>query len=144
MLFALFLSAFTSATILPGTSEAALVALVTTGEHAVWLLVAIATAGNVLGSLVNWGLGLWIEHFRHKRWFPVSPTQYERAERWFNRYGLWALLFAWLPVIGDPLTLVAGALRVKFWPFVVLVTLGKAARYAMISGAAAWISDFIS
>ncbi|MFH1805392.1 MAG: YqaA family protein [Pseudomonadota bacterium] len=144
MLFALFFSAFTSATILPGTSEAALAALVATGEHAVWLLVAVATTGNVLGSLVNWGLGLWIEHFRHKRWFPVSAAQYERAERWFNRYGLWALLFAWLPVIGDPLTLVAGALRVKFWPFVVLVTLGKAARYAMISGATIWISGVIT
>lgn len=136
LLAGLFLSALTSATILPGSSEAVLAALVAKDNQAVWLLVLVATLGNVLGSLVNWVLGLGIEHFRHRRWFPVTEKHYGQAEKWFARYGLWALLFSWLPVIGDPITLVAGALRVSFWPFVVLVTIGKAARYTVIAGLA--------
>ena len=136
----LFLSALTSATILPGTSEAALAGLIANGGHATWLLVATATAGNVAGSIINWVLGLYVEHFRDRRWFPVSPDAMDRASHWFAKYGLWSLLLAWLPVIGDPLTLVAGVMRVRFMPFLVLVTIGKAARYAMIAGG---ISFFI-
>lgn len=136
LLAGLFFSALTSATILPGTSEAALGALVASGDHATWLLVAIATLGNVLGSILNWGLGLYLDRFKDRRWFPVSPDALDRASNWFGKYGLWALLLAWLPVIGDPLTLFAGVMRVRFIPFLVLVTLGKAARYAMIAGGA--------
>ncbi|WP_210402947.1 YqaA family protein [Thalassospira sp. MCCC 1A01428] len=138
----LFLSAFTSATLLPGSSEAVLAALVGAGNHDVRLLVMVATLGNVAGSLVNWLLGLAIERFRHARWFPVSERDYQRSCAWFSRFGLWALLFAWLPVIGDPITLVAGAMRVRFLPFIILVTLGKAARYAMVAGAAGWLAGF--
>lgn len=134
-LVALFLSAFTSATLLPGSSEAVLAALLATGTGAPGLLVAVATAGNVLGSVVNWVLGRGIARFRDRRWFPVSPEGYARAEGWFRRWGLWSLLLSWVPVLGDPLTVVAGALRVPFVPFLVLVTLGKAARYAAIAGA---------
>ncbi|KJE34543.1 membrane protein [Thalassospira sp. HJ] len=136
LLTGLFFSALTSATILPGTSEAALAAMIASGDHAVWLLVVVATAGNVLGSLVNWWLGLYAEHFKHKRWFPVSADALDRASRWFGKYGLWSLLLAWLPIIGDPLTLFAGVMRVRFVPFIILVTIGKAARYAMIAGGA--------
>lgn len=136
LLAGLFFSALTSATILPGTSEAALAALIASGDHAVWLLVVVATAGNVLGSLVNWWLGLYAEHFKDKRWFPVSAEALDRASRWFAKYGLWSLLLAWLPIIGDPLTLFAGVMRVRFVPFIILVTIGKAARYAMIAGGA--------
>ena len=141
MLFALFLSALTSATILPGTSEAALAALIASGDHSLWLLVLIATAGNVLGSLINWWLGLYAEHFKHKRWFPVSPEALDRASHWFGKYGLWSLLLAWLPIIGDPLTLFAGVMRVRLLPFIILVTIGKAARYAMIAGGATGLSS---
>ena len=132
----LFFSALTSATILPGTSEAALGALVANSDHAIWLLVAIATLGNVLGSIINWGLGLYIDRFKDRRWFPVSPEALDRASNWFGKYGLWSLLLAWLPIIGDPLTLFAGVMRVRFIPFLILVTIGKAARYAMIAGGA--------
>ncbi|RCK40037.1 YqaA family protein [Thalassospira xiamenensis] len=143
MLFALFLSALTSATILPGTSEVALAAVVASGDHALWWLVVVATAGNVLGSCVNWGLGLYIDHFKDRRWFPVSPDALDRASDWFGKYGLWSLLLAWLPIIGDPLTLFAGVMRVRFLPFIVLVTIGKAARYAMIAGGAGWIANLL-
>ena len=140
----LFFSALTSATILPGTSEAALGALVAKGDHAVWLLVMIATAGNVIGSIINWALGLYIDRFRDRRWFPVSGAALDRAARWFSKYGLWSLLLAWLPIIGDPLTLIAGEMRVRFIPFLILVTIGKAARYAMIAGGASALASMLS
>ncbi|MCB2009614.1 MAG: DedA family protein [Geminicoccaceae bacterium] len=95
------------------------------------LLVAAST-GNTLGSASNWLLGRFLLHFRDRRWFPASPAALERAGATFRHYGLWSLLLAWLPVIGDPLTIVAGMLRTPFLPFVVLVAIGKTARYATI------------
>lgn len=134
----LFLSAFTSATLLPGSSEAALLALLAAGQGDPALLWAGATAGNVLGSLANWGLGRVFAHRRDRPWFPLGPEAHDRATGWFRRYGLWALLLAWVPVLGDPLTLVAGLLRVRLLPFLLLVSIGKAGRYAMILAAFAW------
>jgi membrane protein YqaA with SNARE-associated domain len=138
---ALFLSAFLSATLLPGSSEAALVALLAAGDAPVAVLVTAATVGNVLGSTVNWMLGRFFSHFRDRRWFPVSPRAYERAEYWYRRYGVWSLLLAWLPVIGDPLTFVAGALRTDIRWFLVLATAGKAARYLAIAAGFLWWSN---
>jgi membrane protein YqaA with SNARE-associated domain len=129
----LFVSAFLSATLLPGSSEAALIALLALGRSDPVALVAIATAGNVAGSIVNWAMGRYFAHFAGRPWFPVSAQAFERATAWYGRFGAWSLLFAWVPVIGDPLTLAAGLLRVGFWRFVVLVTLGKAARYVFIA-----------
>ncbi len=131
----LFLSAFLSATLLPGSSEAALVALLALGEGSPMALGAVATAGNVLGSLATWALGRVGARWRDRRWFPVGPVQYDRAVAWYARFGLWTLLFAWVPVVGDPLTLAAGALRAPLGPVLVLVTLGKAARYAFVIAA---------
>ena len=131
----LFVSAFTSATLLPGSSEAALVTLLALGRGDAGVLVVVATAGNVLGSCVNWVLGRFFSSFRDRRWFPVNEQAYERAAAWFRRYGVWSLLLSWLPIIGDPLTAVAGALRVGFLRFVVLVSLGKATRYMFILAA---------
>lgn len=132
----LFLSAFLSATLLPGSSEALLTALLLEGGSDVTLLLLAATAGNILGSLLNWFLGRYGARFRDRRWFPVTEESYARAERWFARFGSWSLLFAWLPIVGDPLTVAAGLLRVPFWRFFVLVGIGKAARYCFIAAAA--------
>ena len=99
----------------------------------------VAIAANTAGSAVNWLIGRGIEHYRNRRWFPVSPAQYETATRQFNRWGLWSLLFAWLPFVGDPLTVVAGALKVPFGRFIALVAIGKAARYLAIFLGAAWL-----
>ena len=127
----LFLSGFLSATILPGSSEALLAYLASEGLDPSALLLA-ATLGNSLGALVNYLLGRFCLAFKDRRWFPISPQALERATAWFARYGVWALLFSWLPVVGDPLTFAAGVLRTN-WPlFLVLVTLGKAARYAIV------------
>ncbi|MND83387.1 Inner membrane protein YqaA [compost metagenome] len=129
----LFLSAFGAATLLPLQSEAVLVGLLLAKAHPAWTLVAVATLGNVLGSLVNWWLGRYVEHFRERRWFPVKPAQLEKARAFYHRYGRWSLLLAWLPVIGDPLTLVAGVMRESFWVFLALVTLAKAGRYLVLA-----------
>ena len=134
----LFASAFTSATLLPGSSEAALLALLTAGRGDPLLLVAVATAGNVLGSLANWAVGRYLAHLRDRPWFPIGPAAYDRAEGWVRRFGVWSLLLSWVPVIGDPLTLAAGLLRVPPLSFLVLVTLGKGGRYLALLAAFAW------
>ncbi len=131
-------SAFLSATLLPGSSEAILAGLLILAPEATWELWAVATLGNVLGSLLNWGLGWWCLTFLDTRWFPVTREQYERAARWFDHYGVWTLLLAWTPILGDPLTVVAGAFRVRLPLFLLLVAIGKAARYAFIVGGVFW------
>lgn len=128
----LFLSAFGAATLLPLQSEAVLVGLLLGGGHAVWALFVVATCGNVLGSWVNWLLGRSLEHYRERRWFPVSPQRLQQAQHWYARYGRWTLLLSWLPVVGDPLTLVAGIMRERLWIFLAIVTLAKAGRYAIL------------
>ena len=130
---ALFLNAFVAATLLPAYSEVTFAALLVAGESNAWLLFFAATSGNVAGSVVNWWLGRGIARFRDKRWFPFTPNQFERASNFFRRYGRWSLLLAWVPIIGDPLTLVAGTLRVSFSWFITLVTIGKAVRYAVVA-----------
>ncbi len=100
------------------------------GRHPAALLVAVATAGNVLGALVNWLLGRFLMRYRGRRWFPVGARAIDRATGWYRRWGVWSLLFAWLPFIGDPLTFIDGMLRVRFWLFVLLVGAGKGGRYA--------------
>jgi len=129
----LFAAAFGAATLLPLQSEALLVGLLLNGQYGLWLLLAVATLGNVLGSLVNWWLGRGVERFKDRRWFPVSPTNLDRARRHYQRYGHWSLLLSWLPVIGDPLTLVAGVMREPLGRFLLIVTLAKGARYGVLA-----------
>lgn len=131
----LFVAAFGAATLLPLQSEAVLVGLLLNGQYGLWLLLAVATAGNVLGSLVNWWLGRGIERFKDRRWFPVSPARLEQAGQHYRRYGHWSLLLSWLPIVGDPLTLVAGVMREPLLRFLLIVTLAKGARYAVLSWA---------
>ncbi|ESX77915.1 YqaA family protein [Mesorhizobium sp. LSHC414A00] len=129
----LFLAAFVAATILPMQSEAALAGLLLTESYAPALLIVSASAGNVLGSIVNWWLGRGVDHFRHRKWFPVKPSALTRATRWYQRYGRWSLLLSWLPLVGDPLTIVAGVLREPFWSFLVIVTIAKVGRYLALA-----------
>jgi membrane protein YqaA with SNARE-associated domain len=131
-LLGLFVSAFVSATLVPMSSEAVLAALIAAQGWDVVLLVLVATAGNTLGAVVNWGLGQFCLHWRDSRWFPVSAEKLDAGSAWFRRFGVWSLLFAWLPVVGDPLTFAAGIARVRFPLFLTLVLIGKGARYAVI------------
>lgn len=129
----LFFSAFGAATLLPLQSEAVLVVLLLSGGYNEWWLIAIASCGNVLGSVVNWLLGRSIEHFKGRRWFPVGSAQLEKASLHYQRWGRWSLLLSWLPVIGDPLTLIAGVMREPLWRFLLIVTLAKATRYGVLT-----------
>ncbi len=136
----LFLTALAAATVLPLQSEALLAGLLLAGAHSPAALILVATAGNVLGSVVNWLLGRGIDRFRDRKWFPVKPAVLERAVARYRRYGRWSLLLSWVPVIGDPLTVVAGVLREPLWSFVPIVTAAKAGRYLALSGVVlAWL-----
>ncbi|MDO1434427.1 MULTISPECIES: YqaA family protein [Pseudomonas] len=129
----LFLAALGAATLLPMQSEAVLVGMLVSDKFVPLTLLLVATAGNVLGSLLNWILGRSIEHFRHKRWFPVSESKLEKAQQFYQRYGHWSLLLSWAPIIGDPLTLVAGIMREPLWRFLLIVTLAKGGRYLLLT-----------
>lgn len=130
----LFLAAFTAATLLPAQSEILVVGLLLT-DHPPWLVLTVVSVGNVLGSVFNYFLGRGIERLRTRRWFPVSPAVLTRAEGRYRQYGRWSLLLSWAPIIGDPLTVVAGVLRESFWVFLLLVSIAKIGRYLVLAAA---------
>ena len=129
----LFLTALAAATILPMQSEAVLAGLLILEKQPVWLLIAVASVGNVLGSAINWAMGRGIHRFQNRRWFPVNEKGLNRATLWYRRYGKWSLLFCWLPIVGDPLTVVAGILKEPFGTFLILVTIAKVSRYLVLT-----------
>lgn len=131
----LFFSALIAATLLPFYSEAFLYWVLQESPSMIIPLL-IATTGNVLGACINWWLGREILRFKDRRWFYFNDTQIARAQQGFQRYGKWTLLLSWLPLLGDPLTLIAGMMKVRFRVFLLLVTLGKASRYLLI----AWLT----
>ena len=128
----LFISAFLAATILPLSSEIVLSALLLNGLSPTTLVI-IATTGNVLGSLTNYALGYWASLVVVKKWLRMSEADFVRAEQRFVKYGMFSLCFAWVPIIGDPLTVMAGVLRIRLKWFLILVTAGKFLRYVVIS-----------
>ena len=132
----LFLSALVAATILPAQSEVVLVALLRSGDWSVAGLLLAASLGNVLGSVVNYVLGRMAERFSDRRWFPASPEALARARARYHRWGRWSLLLSWVPIIGDPITVVAGLLREPLWSFVALVTVAKVGRYFVLAALA--------
>lgn len=136
----LFFIAFLAATILPFSSEVILAGLSTTSSEKIPLLV-VASLGNVLGSSFNYILGKYTRNLETKKWFPFSTNQLQKTSYWFAKYGKWSLLFAWLPVIGDPLTYIAGVARMHFVPFLILVTIGKVSRYLLIINGVDWIMN---
>ena len=125
----LFISAFGAATLLPLQSEAVLMTLLVQGHSSPFYLILVATVGNVLGSCVNWWLGLKIEHFKDKKWFPVSEQRLVQAQQIYHKYGFYSLLLSWTPVVGDPITLIAGLMKENFWRFLLIVTIAKGGRY---------------
>lgn len=136
----LLATAFIAATLLPAQSEALLAYLVVQAQHPVSLLILAATIGNVAGSTVNWLMGRGIERLRNRRWFPVSEQSLQRARQWYVQYGRWSLLASWVPIIGDPITVVAGVLREPLPGFLILVTIAKLGRYCAVAAlAAVWI-----
>ena len=128
----LFFISFLAATVLPFSSELTLAGLISTSNYDNLLLLVVASFGNVLGSVFNWSLGFYSRNRSTKKWFPFKETQIERSSKWFSKFGKWSLLFAWLPIVGDPLTFVAGLLRVRFLDFIILVAIGKVSRYLIV------------
>ncbi len=129
---ALFVLSFLAATVLPLGSEWLLIALILNlfDPQAV---VVVATVGNFLGACTTYGVGFWGASFLLKRMLRIDTAQIERATAFFRKYGSWTLLLSWLPIIGDPLCLVAGSLRLNFFFFSFLVFIGKLGRYAFIA-----------
>ena len=128
----LFIAAFGSATLLPMQSEAVLIGLLSREQYNAYLLLTIASLGNILGSCVNFWLGQQIDRFHDKKWFPVSAVKLAKAKRVYQKYGFWSLLASWAPMIGDPITLFAGVFGERFWRFLLLVTIAKTARYVSL------------
>lgn len=124
----LFGSSFLSATLLPGSSEALLIALLIAGKASVYGLLLAASLGNTLGGLTNIILGRLLPMKRHKRWHDTAMT-------WLHRWGPAALLFSWLPVIGDLLCVMAGWLRFSWLPALLFLAIGKTLRYIVIATA---------
>lgn len=129
----LFLAAFLAATILPAQSELGLAALYASGGFSLSVLVLVASIGNTLGAVVNWFIGRGIESFKHRKWFPATSHQLERANVWYAKFGRWSLLLSWMPIIGDPITLIAGVLREPLWRFLLIVGFAKTARYSVLA-----------
>jgi membrane protein YqaA with SNARE-associated domain len=113
-------------------SEAVLVGLLL-NDYTPWVVVLVASVGNVLGSTVNWLLGRGIERVRTRKWFPVNDAAFNRTQSWYQRYGKWSLLFSWAPLVGDPLTVMAGVMREPLPVFMLLVGLAKTARYTVLA-----------
>lgn len=129
----LFLIALGAASLLPMASEPVLVAMLLASEIEPWLLVLVASIGNTLGSVINYVLGRMVERFRGRPWFPASEAALDRAQAWYRRWGRWSLLLSWAPVVGDPLTVVAGVMREPLWSFVLLVAIAKTGRYVVLA-----------
>ncbi|MCL8301787.1 MULTISPECIES: YqaA family protein [Pseudomonas putida group] len=129
----LFLAALGAATLLPMQSEAVLAGMLVSEYYDPLLLLTVATLGNVLGSAMNWLLGLGVERYRNRRWFPVGPDKLQKAQNVYHRYGYWSLLLSWVPLIGDPLTLVAGIMREPLWRFLLVVSVAKGGRYLILT-----------
>ena len=129
----LFFSALIAATVFPAQSEMVLLYLVQQAAHPVWALVVVASIGNVLGAVINYALGYSVHRFKDRRWFPASPQQMDRAQAFYAKWGRYSLLASWVPIIGDPITVVAGVLRDRFLVFLILVAIAKSGRYVVLA-----------
>ena len=129
--FLLFFTAFAAATILPFYSEVLLVSLVLAGKPPE-LLWFFATLGNTLGALFNWALGRYLLHYEERRWFPFKAKNLHKMQHWYQKFGVWSLLFAWAPIGGDALTFIAGVMKVRWWVLVILSGVGKGLRYGVV------------
>jgi membrane protein YqaA with SNARE-associated domain len=131
----LFTAALLAATLVPMQSEAVLVGLLLSGKYSVLTLVAVAACGNILGAAINYWLGRCLERFHTRSWFPVSGQRLHQAQHWYQRYGRWSLLLSWAPIIGDPLTVVAGVLGERFTVFLLIAGSAKLLRYLVLTAA---------
>lgn len=128
----LFLSSLIAATIFPVGSEVIIAKLTYEQNYNKLLLLTIASVGNSLGAVFNWLLGYNVMKLKNKKYFPLKEEQIKKHSKLYQKWGAWSLLFSWLPIIGDPLTVIAGIFRTNIWLFLLLVAIGKTTRYAII------------
>ncbi len=141
-LLSLFVGSILASTVLPGGVEALLYVMVESGDYSSRLLLIIATIGNTLGGIITYLVGSWLNRGlarvswgrRFHRYFKLRPTALARVQRW----GVPCLLFSWMPVIGDPLCLAAGYLRLAFWQSVAMIATGKFLRYLVLLWLFGW------
>ena len=131
----LFALSFLASTLLPVGSEWLLVLMLLQGNDPL-ATVAVATIGNYLGGCTTWAIGVWGGPLLVRRILRIDPATEEAAVGFYRRYGVWSLLLSWMPIIGDPLCLVGGILKVDFSRFSLLVFTGKLVRYAVV----AWLT----
>lgn len=131
----LFVLSFLASSLLPVGSEWLLVLMLIKGNDPL-ATVSVATIGNYLGSCTTWAIGIWGGPLLIRRVLRIDPATEEAAVRFYRRYGVWSLLLSWMPIIGDPLCLAGGILRVDFTRFSLLVFTGKLVRYALV----AWLT----
>ena len=128
----LFILSFLASTLLPIGSEWYLILLLLQ-DLPPGLLVLVATTGNWLGALTNYVLGRWGADYFANRFLEVDETRLEKARRMYQKYGSWSLLLSWLPVVGDPICLLGGLMKVNIIRFSILVLLGKGVRYTAVA-----------
>jgi len=136
--FSLFALSFLVATIIPFGSEVYFASLLAMEKYSSILLLIVASTGNILGSVFNWVCGYYAAYFLKKKWFPIKQKQIDKASMFFTKYGKWSLLLGWVPFIGDPITFVAGTFRYSFFPFLILVSIGKVGRYLVVYFSTLW------
>lgn len=132
---ALFFLSFFASTLLPLGSEWLLVTLLI-NHYDPAVAVGVASVGNYLGACTTYAIGLYSGPFLIRKVLRIDEGTQARAQRFYDRYGSWSLLFSWLPVIGDPLCLVGGLVRTGFLRFSLLVLAGKVSRYVFV----AWLA----
>ena len=127
-----FFTSLLASTLIPISSEISFIAFLYKG-YSPFALCLTATIGNTLGACINAYIGRYFTRFKSSKYFPVTEAQWQSAENYFKKYGMWSLLFSWLPIIGDALSFVAGAFKVNPYIFLIFITTGKAARYGFIA-----------
>ena len=131
-LIGLFIAAFIAATILPLSSEALLLVIIASTDQ-IMIPVLVASAGNISGSFLNYFLGWKGNRLVLNKLFRLTENEIEKASQRFIKYGSFSMLFAWVPIIGDPLTVVAGLFKMNIWIFTILVSIGKFSRYVILA-----------
>lgn len=129
-----FIVSLVSATLLPMGSEPAVFAVVKANGALFWPAIAVATVGNTIGGVINYGLGYGAKH-------ALRPTRRAQVLAWFERFGAKTMLLSWLPGVGDPLCSLAGWLKLPFWPCVAYMAVGKFARYVLMTSLLLYIPD---
>jgi membrane protein YqaA with SNARE-associated domain len=147
-LLTLFISGFSSSTLLPGSSEALFMYLLSQQSWPVWLLIIVVGSANSLGGMTNWIIGIlihkgFLEDKELEKKEPEAQQEKDskkgaakhriRAEQWLEQHGAPILFFSFLPVIGDPLCLVAGLVKISWYKSLFYITLGKFSRYIVIA-----------